>query len=168
MTGLGGWWHLLRRFLEVLTARPLDEEARKEASDLLRSDAEKRAFFDQPAADQQHGLAAAKLVAGSVELQRAALLHDVGKQQAGLGVWGRSAATALAGLHVELRGRFRTYLDHGRLGADILEELGAESIVIAFARHHQGDRPPTIAPDDWDTLQRAERKARTLFTRTIR
>ncbi|GBD83749.1 hypothetical protein BMS3Abin02_00129 [bacterium BMS3Abin02] len=168
MSGFRGWWHLLRRFLEVLTARPLDAQERREASDLLRSDAENRIFFDQSAADQQHGLAAAKLVAGRIELQRAALLHDVGKRQAGLGVWGRSLATALAGIHVEVHGRFRTYLDHGSLGADILEELGAESIVVAFARHHQGERPPTITPDDWDTLQRAERKAQTLLKRTIR
>jgi len=168
MSGHRGWWHLARRFLEVLTARPLGGEARREASDLLRSDAERKVFFDQPAADQQHGLAAAKLVVGRTELRRAALLHDIGKQQAGLGVWGRSAATGLAKFHVEVRGRFRTYLDHGTLGAGILEELGAESIVVAFARHHQGERPPTIAPDDWDVLQCADRKARTLFTRTIR
>ncbi|NIA24650.1 MAG: HDIG domain-containing protein [Gammaproteobacteria bacterium] len=168
MSELGGWCHLVRRFLEVLTARPLNEQQREEASVLLRSDAEERVFFGQPAADQQHGLAAARLVAGRVELRRAALLHDIGKQEARLGVWGRSLASALARFHVTVRGRLQTYLDHGPIGAGILQKLGAESIVVDFARHHQGVRPPTITPDDWDTLRNADRKARTLFSRAIR
>ncbi|NOY55991.1 MAG: HDIG domain-containing protein [Actinobacteria bacterium] len=168
MNALRYWGHLARRFLEALTARPLDEQAKKEVSELLRSDAEKRAFFDQPVADQQHGLAAARLVMDRIDLRRAALLHDIGKHEAGLGVWGRSVATALVALHIKVRGRFRRYLDHGIIGAAILQELGAEAIVVDFARYHQAGRPPTIPPDDWDTLQRADRKARTLFMRAIR
>lgn len=163
---IGSWWHLARRFLEVLMARPLPGDLRTEASALLRPGEEERLFFDQPAADQRHGLAAARLVTG--ELRRAALLHDVGKQRAGLGVWGRSVASALAKLHVPVRGRLATYLDHGPLGAEMLEALGAELLVVEFARHHHHARPSTIGASDWDKLLRADRKARTLPPMAIR
>ncbi|HJU50696.1 MAG TPA: hypothetical protein VJ815_00045, partial [Acidimicrobiia bacterium] len=73
------------------------------------------------------------------ELIRAALLHDLGKRHSGLGVFGRSVVTGLA--KVGLRrlvdrkgGRAHLYLRHGNLAADELADLGAEPLVVAFAR----------------------------------
>ncbi len=165
---LGSWLHLAKRFLEVLTARPLDDGLREEAELLLQSEGERALFFGQPHADQRHGIAAARLVEGRGGLRRAALLHDVGKQRSGLGVWGRSLASVLAKLHLPVAGRFRTYLEHGPIGALMLEEVGAEALVVAFARHHHGPQPPAFADDDWQVLQRADRKAQTLFSMAIR
>jgi putative nucleotidyltransferase with HDIG domain len=158
MTGLGGWLHLARRFFEVLGARPLVESERAEVSTMLRGPGEVTVFFSQPDGDQRHGLAVARLV--PPHLRRAALLHDVGKQASGLGVWGRSLASALAKLHLPTGRRLRTYLDHGPVGAMMLEATGAEEIVVDFARSHHGRRPESIPEQDWELLRRADRKAR--------
>jgi putative nucleotidyltransferase with HDIG domain len=155
---LGGWWHLARRFLEVLLAKPLTDAQRAEVRALLRSDGEAALFFTQPAADQQHGLAAARYAPPT--LRRAALLHDVGKQASGMGVWGRSLASVAAKFHIPVRGRLARYLEHGPIGADMLEREGGEPIVVEYARHHHGQRPPGVLLEDWVLLVEADRKAR--------
>lgn len=158
MIGLGGWRHLARRFFEVLGARPLTETQRNEVGSLLRSDEEAALFFAQPSADQQHGLAVARYA--PPPLRRAALLHDVGKQASRLGVWGRVLASAAAMLHIPVRGRFVRYLEHGPIGAGMLERVGAEHLVVEYARHHHARRPASISDEDWMLLIDADRKAR--------
>jgi len=83
-------------------------------------------------------------------------------------VWARSFASVLAKLHITVHGPFEVYLDHGSLGADMLQELGAEALVTDFARHHHVKRPATITPEDWAALQHADRKAQTLWPMAIR
>lgn len=127
-------------------------EARLEA-------AEESAYWAQSVADQRHGYEAAQHVAahgGSREIERAALLHDVAKRHARLGILGRSIASVAIRLRLPLTGRARLYRDHGPLAAVELGQAGAEGLVVAYARHHHGNRPATIAPEVWRLLQAAD------------
>jgi hypothetical protein len=83
----------------------------------------------------------------------AALLHDVGKTDAHLGTFGRSAATAIATVvgHARARrwagtpgwrGRVGRYVGHDDAGAALLQAAGARAEVVAWAAvHHR--------PADW-------------------
>ena len=125
--------HLTRRFFEVSRAGALRPEEQAEVAALLR-DGEPALFWSQPAADQRHGLDAARYVASTSghrkEVARAALLHDVGKRHASLGVVGRSLASGMALLHLPVPARLAAYLDHGAVGAAELEACGAEPEVV--------------------------------------
>ena len=151
--------HLVRRFFEVLGAARLGPAEQAEASRLLRA-AERDLFWGQCPADQRHGLESARLVLrrrpARPDLARAALLHDVGKRHAGLGVAGRTMAATLGAVRVPLRGRWAAYRDHGPAGAADLEAAGAEPLVVGFARHHHGSRPDDIPTADWEELCRAD------------
>lgn len=77
----------------------------------------------------------------------AALLHDVGKTEAGLGTPGRVLATIVGDVGGRERmarrsGRFGTYLRHAEIGAERLRRAGARSETAAWAAvHHR--------PGDW-------------------
>jgi putative nucleotidyltransferase with HDIG domain len=102
---------------------------------------------------------------------RAALLHDVGKYHADLGVIGRSVATVAAyGLGRDrvrswagrdgLRGRFGRYERHGEIGADELRAVGSPEPVAEWsALHHHPDRfaDSVIPADVLVVLDRADR-----------
>jgi hypothetical protein len=158
--GLGGWGHLAARLFEVAGARELSPREQAEAAGLLRPE-ESRCFWAQPAADQRHGLAAARHVLraapGRRDLARAALLHDVGKRHARLGPLGRSFASALAKLGLPTGHRGRVYLEHPALGARDLQYSGAEPLVVAFARRHHQEPPPDVDLGDWELLRRSDR-----------
>ncbi len=157
---MADWVHLVSRFFDVVTARPLDEEERRRAAALLQPGPETEAFFAQSVADQRHGLEAAEIVSRRAprrrDLQRAALLHDIGKRRSGLGAFGRVVATLTFRLGGPWGRRHRLYLDHGALGASELEAWGAESIVVAYARHHHGERPSEVNPEEWELLLEAD------------
>jgi hypothetical protein len=55
------------------------------------------------------------------------------------------------------RGKWLSYLEHGRAGALELDILGTEPIVVDFARHHHGPRPDSISEGDWTLLQASDR-----------
>jgi hypothetical protein len=154
---LGSWSHLIRRFFAVLAAGPLSDEEWGEVESWLDRDEELEIYRQQSVADQRHGLESARQIAAARgnrrDLVRAALLHDVGKRWANLGVVGRSLASLFAKLHVSVRGSWRRYLDHGSLGADELARLDAGSMVVEYARHHHGRRPDTIPLDEWNLLK---------------
>ncbi len=151
--------HLVLRFFYVARARPLSPPEQAEVAALLRP-AEERLFWSQTAADQRHGLDAARHVVaaapGRRDLARAALLHDAGKRHARLGPIGRSVATALGLVRAPVSGRLRAYLDHGPVGARELQAAGAERLVVDYTRHHHGRRPDGITPADWDLLDAAD------------
>ena len=158
---LGSWSHLAARFFGFLTAAPLTHDERREVESWLDNAGEATIYWEQPVADQRHGLESARRIAGTWEgrrdLVRAALLHDVGKRRSGLGVIARSLASALAKLRVPVRGSWRRYLDHGPQGAGELARLGAEPLVVAFALHHHDRRPAGFPVDEWEALQSADR-----------
>lgn len=156
---MGRLLHLARRFADVLRARPLGPAEQQAVAALLRCE-ERPLFWNQTAADQRHAYrGATRLMAeapGRRDLARAALLHDVGKGAERLSVPGRVAAAALSLLHLPTPGRLGAYLAHSVLGADALQAAGAEPLVVDYARHHHGRRPPSAAPADWDLLARAD------------
>ena len=119
-----------------------------------------RLFFAQNAMDQAHALEVARRVQAEVpersDLIRAALLHDVGKRHAGLGVIGRSIASMLAILRLPKPRRARAYLDHGRLGAKDLKDVGEGDLVIRFAGGHHGPAPADVEPAAWRVLEDAD------------
>jgi len=152
--------HLLARFFDVLTARGLSARERVQVSHWLEP-VLAAVFFSQPRADQRHGHHAATVVAASGRADSdalvAALVHDVGKRHARLGVVGRSIASIMIITRLPLGRRFRSYRDHGALAARELGRLGAPTLAVDFALHHHGRRPATIDEATWDLLVAADR-----------
>ena len=128
----------------------------------LLVDHEVQLFWEQASPDQRHALEVARRVLtmrpGDREAARAALLHDVGKRGIGLGAVHRSVATVLGGLGIPVTGKYRVYREHGRIGARALEAVGAEGLVVAFARHHPGSAPPDADREQWRALLEADHR----------
>jgi hypothetical protein len=98
----------------------------------------------------------------------AALLHDVGKVEAGLGTYGRVIATLsakVAGADMasswrRQRGfarRVGLYLHHDRLGGDLLELAGSDPVTVAWAReHHRPEAEWTVPRELAEALKAAD------------
>jgi len=159
--------HLIRRFFDVLLARPLDSAERAAVEAWLDS-SQSEVFFSQPHSDQRHGYHAALVVLSAADADvstvRAALLHDVGKRHSRLGVVGRSVVSVLIRVGLPLTERGRLYRDHGEIAARELGELGCEALIVDFARHHHGERPSGIPPHIWELLQLADEPPKTKET----
>ena len=135
--------HLAKRFFGSLSkARPPAEDNGWAESRLVGG--EVQLWRRMSAADQRHAVGVARKVAASHTdrpVLAAALLHDVGKIDAGLGTFGRVVAT-LIGRRCA-KGRFALYLRHDAIGASLLTDAGSDPLTIAWAReHHQ-------PPDRW-------------------
>jgi hypothetical protein len=140
-------WHLATRFFGVVFAPPLKPGEQAWVSRILNGD-EARLFWDQQAIDQRHAHTVAMRVAAAevpTNATHAALLHDVGKRHSRLGPVGRSLATVADGLRLPMPMRWRSYLDHGALGARDLRAIGADPLAIAFAEGSSGVDPETLA-----------------------
>jgi hypothetical protein len=155
----GSWGHLAARFVDAITARGLTPAEVRIVQKWSGEGPMLSAFLAQPPLDQRHGFDSASYVAtrapDRMDLIRAALLHDVGKRHAGLGPLGRVIASILIRLHFPLGPRFALYRDHGRLAA--AELAGDDKVVVEFARHHHGSRPPDVDPGEWDLLLASDR-----------
>ena len=151
----GTWSHLAERFREGVRSTPLDRPESSWVESRLTGP-EWSAFRGQSAADQRHGYSAARLVVAELgehrAAVRAALLHDIGKRHARLGLAGRVLASVAIRMRLPLWGRARTYRDHGPIGSRELSGWGAEELVVEFARAHHGARPPRIDPAVWKVL----------------
>jgi hypothetical protein len=89
--------------------------------------------------DRHHALVVARRFAAAhphaTQAQMAAaLLHDCGKREAGLGLWGRVAATVIG----PRTDRFRVYADHERVGAVMLEASGSDPVTVALVARAEG------------------------------
>lgn len=145
--------HLVRRFVGFLSARPLSPTEQAAVTAVLTPELS-ILFFAQPHEDQRHAVEVAARV--RPELAAAALTHDVGKTASRLGAIQRACATILGWARLPVKGRWRLYLEHGPIGASLLEEAGAPDIAIAFAAHHPGPTPNGIDPDAWRELAAAD------------
>jgi hypothetical protein len=140
--------HLIARFFWSLSAKPPtpDDDAWAE-SHLLPG--EVALWRRMPGMDRNHSIkvtrrfVAARPTASRAEIA-GALLHDVGKIESGLGVWGRAAATVLGGRTK----RFRAYLDHERVGSELAEQAGSEPVTVELI----AERGPAF-----ETLQEVDR-----------
>jgi HD domain len=151
--------HLIRRFLGSL--RPGGPPAADEAwaaHSLLPG--EVALWRRMSGADRRHAVGVARRAAvalgerASRPVVAAALLHDVGKIDSGLGAVARAVATVAAGVagHDAARtwsgrrgpvGRAGRYLCHDRIGADLLGAAGSDTLTVAWVREHH------LPPDRW-------------------
>lgn len=154
--------HLVRRFFGSLRpGGPSRADAAWVQQELLPG--ELALWTSMAAADRRHATAVGRRVAGGLDdrsaadpraVVAAALLHDVGKTVSHLSTMGRVTATVLAGwlgrervaAWTEGRGftrRVALYLDHPKLGGDLLELAGSDPLTVAWVREHH------LPADEW-------------------
>lgn len=149
--------HLVRRFFgSVLPVGPSGTDAQWAEQSLLPTEVE--LWRRMGAVDRRHAVGVARAVQRALggEAERpvlaAALLHDVGKSVSGLGTYGRVVATlsALVAGHDSASAWSQTdgftrrvglYLEHPRLGREMLELAGSDILTLAWAgeHHHPAD-----------------------------
>lgn len=118
-------------------------------------------------ADRRHAVGVARRTQAALgddatrPVLAAALLHDVGKVDSRLGAYGRVAAT-LSAMMIKrdpdvIRAWTRTkgftrrvglYLQHPKLGGDMLGLAGSDPLTETWAREHH------LPPDDWTVPRR--------------
>lgn len=135
---MAGPWHLVKRFIASVTAQPLDPHERRIVADLLLA-GEHALFLRLGTPDQRHAMLVLArfdaLLPGAVpQARRAALLHDIGKVSAHLGTWQRVLVALVGGRTAG----FRRYLDHERIGAELLTRAGSDAATVGFV-HGKGD-----------------------------
>lgn len=142
--------HLVRRFFGSLSRRPPAAEDERWAGSLLLP-GEAELWRRMAAADRRHAVSVARRVGQELgdtatrPVLAAALLHDVGKVEAGLGTLGRVGATLTGASPFRRRatGRLRAYLHHPEIGAAMLDAAGSDPVTVAWAREHH------LPPDRW-------------------
>lgn len=145
--------HLIRRFFGHVTARPLSPAEQAAVANVL-SPTLRSLFYSQAVGDQRHAYTVAARV--PPHLREAALLHDVGKVDCGLGAIQRSLATVYAWLGLPMWGRWECYLNHGRIGARRIEAAGGSRMAVQFALYHPGPTPEGVDRDAWYALSAAD------------
>ncbi len=156
---MAGAAHLVKRFFgSVLPLGPAAADRPWAIEQLLPDEVE--VWNQMSNADRRHAAGVARRVerAMGTEATRpilaAALLHDCGKTVAGLGTYGRVIATLSAKLAgrdqaaawSETQGftrRVGLYLEHPRLGADLLGMAGSAPLTVAWTAEHH------LPPEDW-------------------
>lgn len=155
--------HLARRFFASLSPTPLDEQEIAWVGAVL-SPAELALFDSMPLHDRRHAIDVARRVdrslagtphEGDRRWMLAALLHDVGKAQSGLGIPGRVVATLVAAAwgrqrvaiwacRTGMSGRIGLYIDHPAQGEELILVAGGPREAAAWARLHQDDPGTTV------------------------
>lgn len=151
--------HLVKRFFgSVLPLGPSTSDAAWASSNLL--DGELEIWKKMSRADRRHAAGVARRVERSLGAEAtrpivaAALLHDCGKTVSQLGTYGRVVATLstkMAGHEQavawsETRGftrRVGLYLEHPRLGSELLGMAGSAPLTVAWAAEHH------LPPEEW-------------------
>ncbi|MDP2290371.1 MAG: hypothetical protein Q8M22_04240 [Actinomycetota bacterium] len=126
--------HLARRFFTSLSRRPPSAADTSWAlAQLLPG--ESALWQSMPVQDRRHSLLVARrFVADGPAPERAevagALLHDVGKREAGLGTFSRVVATIVG----PRTARFRAYHDHEAIGARLAADAGSDPVTVELIR----------------------------------
>lgn len=151
--------HLVRRFAGALSPLGPDPAAEEWVSQSL-SEPELALWRRMSGPDRRHAVGVARRVAEALgpspatPVIAAALLHDVGKIEADIGTFSRVGATAaglLAGHHRAQRWaagrgplrRVGQYLDHARIGAELLAQAGSDPLTVSWAAEHH------LPPERW-------------------
>lgn len=126
---------------------------------------EQAVWARMPPSDRRHAAGVARRVvarlgpAADRPVVAAALLHDCGKIESGLGTFGRVAATLVAATRGRDSpgGRVGTYLRHPEIGARLLANAGSDPRTIAWtAEHHLPPTRWTLPPDVASALKSAD------------
>ena len=155
---MGHLLHLARRFFGALDPRGPAAADEAWVAGVL-GDGEQVLWQRMSGPDRRHAVGVARAV--PAELAAAALLHDVGKVESGLGTLARVPAT-LVGLLARERvaageGRVARYLRHDAIGAELLAAAGSEALTVAWAREHHLPRERwTVPPAAGDALKAAD------------
>ena len=168
--------HLARRFFWSLKSVEVDPVDLDWARSAL-SGPEFALFEKMRTHDQVHSIAVARDVAAELELSErswvvaAALLHDVGKVESGVGVAGRVVAAVLEPVMPDRfveklagapgwAGRVGAHLRYTEMGAVLLGSVGSDPRVRAWAREHHLDRSRwTVPPVEGLALRAADDRA---------
>src|SRR5205823_71921 len=102
-------------------------------------------------ADRRHAVGVARATVAALgpaagrEIVAAALLHDVGKVESGLGTFARVAATLVAKVagRDRMGGRVGAYLHHDVIGASLLGDAGSDALTVTWAAEHH------LPPSRW-------------------
>jgi hypothetical protein len=145
--------HLVRRFVRALWPGP-PRAADVAWVESVLTQSELALWRRLPNHDRRYSIRVARHVRRALagteyddpRWQAVALLHDVGKLDAGLGVAGRALATVAGAVRSRTRGssgRFGRYLRHDELGAAMLRAAGGREEAAAWAAaHHHPERWP--------------------------
>lgn len=140
--------HLARRFRGSLSrAEPSADDVAWVQTQLLPAEA---ALWSHMAVqDRRHSIEVARRFAAlrpkaTPSEMAGALLHDVGKQVAGLGTFARVAATLIG----PRTARFRQYHDHEELGAAMLAEAGSDPVTVELVQGRGSAALDLRAADD--------------------
>ena len=144
--------HLASRFLQtLLPVGPRQDDAAWAFEHLLPG--ERAVWARMSPADRRHAAGVARRAVAALgeeaprQVVAAALLHDSGKIESGLGAMARAAATVAAAVagreQAEAwsdgtgpRRRIGLYLCHPRLGAELLAAAGSHPLTTAWAAEH--------------------------------
>ena len=144
--------HLSKRFFTSLWPGGPGADAEAWARQNL-IEQEVQLWAQMSGADRRHAIGVARRVERALgneatrPVMAAALLHDVGKIDSGLGVYGRVVATlsgAVAGREASLEWiktggftrRVGLYLNHPRYSGDLLALAGSDPLTVAWGREH--------------------------------
>lgn len=167
MAPFGDVVHLARRL--SVSLRQVGPSAEDEA--LARSSLDGQAldlWLQQAPGDRRHSAAVLREVARAAGAEpvpgwvaTAALLHDVGKVDTGLGIGGRVVAGVLKLLRVNrFPGRIGRYLRYPAVGAAMLVDAGCDGRAVTWtAEHHRPARQRTVEHRWADRLAAADHHA---------
>jgi hypothetical protein len=164
---VGDLLHLVRRFLGSLwPGGPSTADEAWARGWLLAGEVE--LWGRMSGVDRRHAVGVARRTVevlgdgASRAVVAAALLHDVGKIDAGLGTVRRSVVTAASLLVGRDRlargsGRVGRYFRHDAIGAELLRAAGSDPLTMTWAReHHLGAERWTLPPEVAYALKSAD------------
>ncbi len=170
---MAGAAHLVKRFFGSLVPRGPAPEDRSWVSMVLL-DTELDIWHRMSKVDRRHAAGVARRVERALgdeatrPILAAALLHDCGKTVSGLGTYGRVVATLSAKLAgrdqavawSETQGftrRVGLYLEHPRLGGELLGLAGSAPLTVAWTtEHHLPADQWTVPPEIGQVLKDAD------------